>query len=279
LRRLHTLKQESKPTFIMTSNPMPPTPMHSEAPFLQNTCVNHKFAWKPKACDASHLCKMCQHASAFVRLLPLVLEHLAQHLSMRDVRVLSSVSRTTTFLLLDENWLHYVLRYVQPMNAQNTRWVFFLPQWIALKRLKRGQYAPDHALRLALRHTHSLKALRCRHEKRKERQQQNQQRAARSSERMLRFATALAFHRLPASLMYSTHIGLRYRLSVSWASDSYMNLLLDLCVQALCKHHYLMHYTVFQKVLQQHINEFGDADDAAAVVAAQFKMPETWPWL
>jgi hypothetical protein len=222
---------------------------------------------------------MRQHESVLVQLLPLVLENLARHLTLRDVRVLSSVSRTTTFMLLDENWLHYVLRYVQPMNAQSTRWVFFLPQWISLKRLKRGQYAPDHALQLALRHTLSLKGLRRRHKKRKERQQLNQARSARSRERMLRFANALARHRLSVSLMYCTPLGLRYRLSVSWASDSYMDVLLDYCIQSLCKHHYLTHHTDYLQVLQQHVNEFGDTDDAPFIVAAQFEIPKQWPWL
>jgi hypothetical protein len=232
-----------------------------------------------KTLDISHLASLQRSAVPVLQLLAVVLENVVSHCFLHNVNKLGRASRSLVFLLNNAAWLYHVLRYTQPMNAQQTRWVFLLPHWVTLTRVGRSRYAGHDALATALRGMHSLQLLRHRHKRRVRRMQQNELRRTRYTERMGRFITALAASKLSSSLLYSSHWGLRFRLVARWADDEYAEHVLQTCVQQLCVSWYLTRYTNYSQALEQHVREFGHYSQAANVVAQHYPLPTQWPWL
>jgi len=232
-----------------------------------------------KTLDLSPLGTLQRSAVPVLQLLAVVLEHVVMHCFLHDVNKLGGASRLLVFMLNNEAWLYHLLRYMKPMNAQQTRWVFLLPHWVALTRIGRGRYAGHDALATALRGMHSLQLLRQRHKRRVRRMKQNELRRTRYTERVGRFIAALAAHKLSSSLLYTSHMGLRFRLVAGWAEDEYAEHVLETCVQQLCVSWYLTRYTDFNKALEQHVRDFGHYTQAANVVAQRYPLPAQWPWL
>jgi hypothetical protein len=214
-----------------------------------------------------------------LQLLAHVLEHVWSTLSLADVVRLASSCKHLQYFMRDAEGIYYTLQYVRPLNAQDTKRRFLLPQGVPLLKTDRGQYSQPHAFALALRKHNGMRTIRrvaMQHKARRQRRE-IREKAWRDRQDMLR--KAMVALKLPTDLAFTSPEGLHYRLRCRWITTPILEALLSNCVEAICFKWFLIHHTDYITRLEAHIAAFGMYVGAGGTIAAEYERPEVWPWL
>lgn len=219
-----------------------------------------------------------------------VLEHVAPHLRLSHVALLASCCKTLRLMVTEVGVLHYLLRFIHPLNAHDTRQRFLIPRSVPLCRVSQNRYSQTHGLEIAIRTHGDLHGFKTAWMERREKTKRRREKALKLRQdrhrRRLRRITLVQEGLATCGLGHVIPGLGRHRPYAMFIHDNLADVSpdreefhLNIVIEHICWDYYLANYTNYIERIKERVEVMGNYPGLMRDIMSEFDRPDAWPWL